>query len=78
MLNYFINYIFINIEISQNLFLFLILYLFYNVNLLKTFINEILNFVTTNYINNINVTIINVNSKKNNRKLTIFNKRTIN
>ena len=78
MLNYFINYIFTNIKISQNLFLFSILYLFYNVDLLKTFINEILNFVITNYINNINITIINVNLKKNNRKLTIFNKRIIN
>ena len=78
MLNYFTNYISINIEIFQNLFLFSIFYLFYNANFLKTFIDEKLKSITTKYIDDVEITITNTNSKKNNRKLTIFNKRVMN
>ena len=78
MSNYFTDYISTDIEISQSLFLFLILYLFYNVDLLKILINEVLNLVATEYIDDVNVTITDDDLEKNNRKLAILNTRTIN
>ena len=45
----------INVNISHNSSFFLILYLFYNANLLKTSENVKLCFSVTNFMNNINI-----------------------
>ena len=71
-LNYFTNYISINIKIFQNLFLFSIFYLFYNANFLKTFIDEKLKLITTKYINDVKITITNINSKKKQSQINDF------
>ena len=55
----------INVNISQNFLLFLILYLFYNANLLKTYENVKLRFNVTSFVNDINILIYNKFIKRN-------------
>ena len=55
----------INVSISQNFSFFLILYLFYNANLLKTCENIKLRFNVTNFVNDINILIYNKFTKRN-------------
>ena len=55
----------INVNISQNSSFFLILYLFYNANLLKTCKNVKLRFSVTNFMNDINILIYNEFIKRN-------------
>ena len=54
----------INIEISQNFSFSLILYLFYNADLLNIFNDENLNFLMIDYINDITILIIEISFKK--------------
>ena len=55
----------INMNISQNFSFFSILYLFYNVNLLKTCENVKLRFNVTDFVNDINILIYNKFVKRN-------------
>ena len=55
----------ISVNISQNFLLSLILYLFYNVNLLKTCKNIKLHFSITDFVNNINILTYNKFIKQN-------------
>ena len=75
MLNYLTNYIRTVTEISQNSFLFSILYLFYNANFIKILTNETLSLMTLKYIDDVNVIIVDDILEKNNRKLTILHER---
>ena len=49
----------INVNISQNLLFFLMLYLFYNANLLKSSENVKLCFNVTKFVNDINILMYN-------------------
>ena len=49
----------VSVNISQNFLFFLILYLFYNTNLLKTYENIKLRFSVTDFVNDINILIYN-------------------
>ena len=55
----------ISVNISQKFSFFLILYLFYNANLLKTCENIKLRFSIINFVNNINILIYNKFTKRN-------------
>ncbi len=55
----------INIEILQSSFLLLILYLFYNINLLETCDNIKLQISFTKFVNNINILTYNKSTKRN-------------
>ena len=55
----------VSVNISQNFSLFLILYLFYNANLLKTCENVKLRFNVTNFVNDINILTYNEFIKRN-------------
>jgi hypothetical protein len=59
-----------NVNISQNFSLFLILYLFYNANLLKQCDNIRLRISVTNFINNVNILIYKELTKRNCKMLT--------
>ena len=76
--DYFTNYIRTITQISQNLFLFSILYLFYNANFLEILTNETLNSITIKYIDDVKIIVENKIIEKNNRKLTIFHERVKN
>ena len=52
-------------EYNAEFFIFLILYLFYNANLLKTCDNVKLRFSVTNFVNDINILIYNEFIKQN-------------
>ena len=75
MSNYLTDYIRTTTEISQRSFLFSILYLFYNANFIKILTNETLDSMTLEYIDDVNVIIVNDIFEKNNRKLTILHER---
>ena len=55
----------VSVNISQNFLFFLILYLIYNANLLKTCKNVKLRFNITNFVNDINILIYNEFIKRN-------------
>ena len=55
----------INVNISQNSLFFLILYLFYNANLLKSYENVKLRFNVTKFVNDINILTYNKSTKRN-------------
>ena len=55
----------VSVNISQKFSLSLILYLFYNANLLKTCKNVKLHFNVTNFVNDINILIYNEFTKQN-------------
>ena len=55
----------VNVNISHNFSFFLILYLFYNMNLLKMCENIKLHFNVTNFVNDINILIYNKFIKRN-------------
>jgi len=64
-----------NVDISQNLFLFLILYLFYNANLLKQCNDIRLRINVINFVNNVNILTYKELTKRNYRMLAqIYNK----
>ena len=62
-------------KISQKLLILLILYLFYNVNFLKSYENIRLYTNVTDFINNINILIYNENIEQNYLKLTKIYKK---
>jgi len=65
----------ININILQNSLLLLILYLFYNANLLKIYNNIKLKFSFIEFVNNINILIYKKLTKRNYKVLNkIYNK----
>ena len=78
MFDYFTNYIRTITKISQNSFLFSILYLFYNANFLEILTNETLNSITIKYIDDVKIIVENKIFEKNNRKLTFFHERVRN
>ena len=55
----------INVNISQNLLFFSMLYLFYNANLLKSCENVKLRFSVTEFVNDINILTYNESTKRN-------------
>ena len=76
--NFTSNWIDTNIEISQNSSFSLILYLFYNVDLLNILNDENMNFLTIDYIDDIAILVIEVSFEKNVKKLKIFHDRALN
>ena len=67
-----------NIEISQNFSFSLILYLFYNVDLLNIFNDENLNSLTIDYINDITILMTEVSFEENIKKLKALHDRVLN
>ena len=55
----------INVNISQELSLFLMLYLFYNANLLNSYKNVKLRFSVIEFVNNINILTYDESTKRN-------------
>ena len=55
----------INVNISQNLLFFLMLYLFYNANLLKSCENVKLRLNVIEFVNNVNILTYNESTKQN-------------
>ena len=55
----------VNVNISQNSSFFLMLYLFYNANLLKSYENVKLRFNVIEFVNNINILMYNKSTKRN-------------
>ena len=55
----------INVNISQSSLFFLILYLFYNANLLKSYKNVKLHFNVIEFVNDINILTYNESTERN-------------
>ncbi len=73
--NYITTKYIINIDISQSFSLLFILYLFYNIDLLKTYNNIKLQINFIKFVNNINILIYNKSTKRNCKVLSKIYKK---